>query len=143
MVLDKLAVLKGEVAKLSANTQIFYQPEVNFQASTFGAPQHTASPTTFSGLMDSSCEDGELKEVTPRGSVLLQSAKALGSPDRVSEDTDPQVAAMINFLFDKGMQEEGYKATSQDVITRRHNNCPALAPVECNPQILGTLKTDV
>lgn len=70
------------------------------------------------------------------------SAKALGPADSVSEDIDQQVAGMVNFLFDKGMQEEDYKAISEDVITRRPNNCPALAPVECNPQILGALKTD-
>ncbi|MPC51547.1 hypothetical protein E2C01_045395 [Portunus trituberculatus] len=40
--------------------------------------------------------------------------------------------------FDKGMQEEDYK----DGITARSNNCPTLAPVECNPQIWEALKTD-
>ena len=49
---------------------------------------------------------------------------------------------MGNHLLDNDMQEEDYKAISEDDITRRPNNCPALAPVECNPQILGALKTD-
>lgn len=30
---------------------------------------------------------------------------------------------------------------SEDVVTRRPNNCPVLGPVECNPQILRALKT--
>ena len=77
-----------------------------------------------------------------RGSVLLQKAKDLGPRDSVSEDIDQQVAGMVNHLFGNGMQEEDYKAISEDDITRQPNNCPALAPVECNPQILGALKID-
>ena len=50
------------------------------------------------------------------------------------------MASMVNFLFDKGKQEDDYKAVSEDVVTRHPGNCPALAPVECNPQILGALK---
>lgn len=72
MVLGELAVLKGEVARLNANTQHVSQPEVNVQASTSGVTQHTASPATFSGFVDSSSEDGEIRAGTPRGSVLLQ-----------------------------------------------------------------------
>ena len=49
---------------------------------------------------------------------------------------------MIIHLFDNGLQEEDYKVISGDDITRRPNNCPAPAPMECNPQILGALKTD-
>ncbi|MPC54448.1 hypothetical protein E2C01_048364 [Portunus trituberculatus] len=40
------------------------------------------------------------------------------------------------------MQEEDYKAISEDRITTRPNNCPELAPVECNPQNCETLKMD-
>ncbi|MPC83063.1 hypothetical protein E2C01_077753 [Portunus trituberculatus] len=40
------------------------------------------------------------------------------------------------------MQEEDYKAISEDGITTRPNNCPVLAPIECNPQIWEALKTD-
>ncbi|XP_045131685.1 uncharacterized protein LOC123516453 isoform X2 [Portunus trituberculatus] len=60
----------------------------------------------------------------------------------VSVDIDDQVAGMVNFLFDNGMQDKDYKAISEDVLTTRPKNCPALAPVECNPQILEALKTD-
>ena len=103
--------------------------------------QPTASPA-FSGFVDSSSEDGEIRESTPRGSVLLQAAKALGPHDSVSEDIDPQVAAMVNLFFEKGLQDEDYQAISEDPVTRRPNNCPALAPVECNPLISGALKPD-
>ncbi|MPC76138.1 hypothetical protein E2C01_070543 [Portunus trituberculatus] len=81
-------------------------------------------------------------EVTPRGSVLLQNAKHLGPPDTVSGDIDDKIAGMVNFLYDKAMQEEDYKAILEDGTTTRPNNCPALAPVECNPQIWEALKTD-
>lgn len=142
VVLDELARLKGDVAKLTANRAPSPQLQrVNFQASTSGQ-QPPVSPAAFSGFVDSSSEDGEVKEFSPGSSVLLQAAKAFGSLDSVSEDIDPQVAAMVNFCFDKGLQEEDYKAIAEDPVTRRPNNCPALAPVECNPQILGALKTD-
>ncbi|XP_050719455.1 uncharacterized protein LOC127000078 isoform X2 [Eriocheir sinensis] len=142
VVLDELARLKGDVAKLTASRAPSPQLQrVNFQASTSGQ-QPPVSPAAFSGFVDSSSEDGEVKEFSPGSSVLLQAAKAFGSLDSASEDIDPQVAAMVNFCFDKGLQEEDYKAIAEDPVTRRPNNCPALAPVECNPQILGALKTD-
>ncbi|MPC61805.1 hypothetical protein E2C01_055882 [Portunus trituberculatus] len=81
-------------------------------------------------------------EVTPRGSVLLQNAKDLGPPDTVSGDNDDKIAGMVNFLYDKDMQDEDYKAISEDRITTHPNNCPTLAPVECNPQIWEALKMD-
>lgn len=67
----------------------------------------------FSGFVDSSSEVGEIRESTPGGSVLLQAAKALGPHDSVSEDIDPQVAAMINLFFEKGLQNEDYQASEQ------------------------------
>ncbi|MPC71980.1 hypothetical protein E2C01_066272 [Portunus trituberculatus] len=134
LVLEELARLKDDVAKLTAKRT--------------PSPQHyfgdtaPASPAAFSGFVDSSSEDGEIRESTPGDSVLLQAAKALGSHDSVSEDIEPQVAAMVNLFFEKGLQDKDYRAISEDSVTRRPNNCPALAPVECNPQISGALKTD-
>ncbi|MPC55315.1 hypothetical protein E2C01_049247 [Portunus trituberculatus] len=142
VVLDDLACLKSDVAQLTANRAPSPQlQQVNFQVSTSGL-QAPVLPVAFSGFVDSSSEDGEVKEFSPGSSVLLQAAKAFGPLDSVSEDIDPQVAAMVNFCFDKGLQEEDYKAIAEDPITRHPNNCPALAPVESNPQILGALKTD-
>ena len=83
-----------------------------------------------------------MKELPAGGSVLLQAAKAFEPLDGVSEDIDQQVAAMVNFWFDEGLQEEDYRMITADPVTRRPNNCPALATVECNPQILGALKPD-
>ncbi|MPC64718.1 hypothetical protein E2C01_058838 [Portunus trituberculatus] len=130
LVLEELARLKGDVAKLTAK-RTPSPLQVNFQASTSGI-QPPASPATFSGFVDYSSEDGEIRESTPGGSVLCQAAKALGPHDSVYEDFEPQVVAM----------EEDYRAISEDPVTRRPNNSPALAPVECNPQISGALKTD-
>ncbi|MPC41555.1 hypothetical protein E2C01_035154 [Portunus trituberculatus] len=72
--------------------------------------------------------------------VIGDNAKDLGPPDTVSGDIDNKIAGMVNFLFDKGMQEEDYKAISEDGITTRPNNCPALAPIECNSLDLGGLQ---
>lgn len=141
VVLDELARLKGDVAKLTAAGTSPRLQQVNFQASTSGT-QAPVSPDSFSGFVDSSSEDGEVKELPSGSSVLLQAAKAFGPLDGVSEDIDPQVAAMVNFWFDKGLQEEDYKLIKEDPVTRRPKNCPALATVECNPQILGALKPD-
>ena len=145
LVLDELTALRGEVEKLKAVPPTSSQPEVYAQPGPSHAPgvaQQAASPANFSGFGDSGSEDGELREVTPRKSVLLQGVKDLGPPESVSADIDQQVAGMVNFLFDNGMQEEDYKAITEDVIARRPSNCPALAPVDCNSQILGALKTD-
>lgn len=106
-----------------------------------GSAGPSAAPHNFSGFDSSDAENGELRPTPPRGSVLLGSATALGSQDTVAEDVDQQVASMVNFLFDKGMQADDYKAVAEDVVPRRSGNCTALAPVECNPQILGALTT--
>lgn len=141
VVLDELATLKGVVAKLTSEKASSQLQQVNFQASTSGT-QPPVSPNAFSGFLDSSSEEGEVKEVPPGSRVLLQAAKAFRPLDGVSVDIDPQVAAMVNFWFDKGLQEEDNKEISEDPVTRRPNNCPALETVECNPQILGALKPD-
>lgn len=137
-VLDELAVLRSEIAKLSSNTPSA-AAEVPLPTADAPCPP---SPATFSGFVAEAPEEGEITDVTPRGSVLRQNAKDLGPPDTVSMDIDDQVAGMVNYLFDNGMQDEDYKAISEDVLTTRPKNCPALAPVECNPQILEALKTD-
>ena len=84
VVLDELAVLRGDVATLHANKKSTSLREVNFQASSSGATQLSASHAIFSGFGSSSSEDGEIREVPSRGSVLLQNAKDLGPPDSVS-----------------------------------------------------------
>lgn len=141
VVVDELARLNGVVAKLSANRDPPPPQQVNFQASTSGL-QQPVSPEAFSGFRDSSSEDGEVRDLPPGSSVLLQAAKDFGPCDTVSEDIDPQVAAMVNCWFEKGLQEEDHKAIVEDPVTRRPNNCTALVPVECNQQILGVLKTE-
>ena len=141
VVLSELARLNGVVEKLSANRVPQPSQQVNFQASTSGL-QQPVSPEAFSGFRDSSSEDGEVRDLPPGSSVLLRAAKDFGPGDTVSEDIDPQVAAMVNCWFEKGLQEDDHKAIVEDPDTRRPNNCTALVPVECNQQILGALKTD-
>lgn len=144
VVLKELASLKGAVTKLTEKRELpSPQQRVNYQASTSGI-QAPGSPEAFSGFVDSGSEDGEITEAphAAGSSVLLQAAKAFGPLDVVSEDINPQVATMVNFWFKEGLQEDDYKAIMEDPITRRPNNCPALCPVDCNPQILAALKTD-
>lgn len=138
LVLDELAVLKGEMAKLKANPQA----TVGDGTVQAAAASRLPSPANFSGFGAESQEEGEIIDTTPRGSVLRKNAIELGPPDTVSVDIDDQVAGMVNYLFDNGMQDEDYKVISEDMLTTRPKNCPALAPVDCNPQILDALKTD-
>lgn len=98
IVLDELAMLRSEVAKVQAatyTTSTAAQQQVNFQAGPSGI---AASPATYSGFNDSSGEDGEIKELPNPGSVLLQNAKELGPPESLVEDIDDQVAGMVNFF---------------------------------------------
>ena len=50
---------------------------------------------------------------------------------------------MVNHLCDQGMREQRYKDIAVDEVTKRPDNCPVLAPVECNEQIWEALKPDV
>ena len=138
LVLEELAVLRGEIAQIRANPPVS-AGEMPVPAET---ATHPPSPATFSGFVAEDQEEGEIPASSPRGSVLRQNAKDLGPPVSVSGDIDDQVAGMVNYLFDHGMQEEDYKVLSEDVLTNRPKNCHALAPVDCNPQILDALKTD-
>ncbi|MPC66087.1 hypothetical protein E2C01_060229 [Portunus trituberculatus] len=135
--------LKGEVAKLTAaHSPAPQMQQMTSQAGPSGL-QAATSPTNFSGFVSSTDEEeGEVRDIPHRGSVLLQAATVLGSTDSVDVNIDPKVAAMVNIFFEKGLQEEDYKSITENSVTRRPNNCPALAPVECNPQFLATLKTD-
>ncbi|MPC61369.1 hypothetical protein E2C01_055439 [Portunus trituberculatus] len=49
---------------------------------------------------------------------------------------------MVNHVFDNGLREVEYKKIFDDVATKRPDNCHALAPVDCNSQVLDALKTD-
>lgn len=102
------------------------------------------SPGNFSGFTSEqlSSEEGEIHEEGPSRSVLLQSALAFGPVEEVSGDVDRPIADMVNQLFAHGMREESYKDIVEDEVTKRPGNCPALAPVECNEQILEALKSD-
>lgn len=72
----------------------------------------------------------------------MQGVKTFGLPELASEEIDPQVAEMVNFLFNISMRDEDYKDIREDDIIKRPTICHALALVECNPQILEALRND-
>ncbi|XP_071522297.1 uncharacterized protein [Panulirus ornatus] len=49
---------------------------------------------------------------------------------------------MVNHVFAHGLGEEEYKEFLEDAAAKRPDNCHALAPVDCNLQVLGALNTD-
>ena len=148
-VLDALADLRGEVEALKADRQR-QSPSTRPAPTPVGdgaqeapGPSPLCSPATFSGFSARASEVAPLSlPPAPADSALIQATKAFGPPDTVTADIDRRVAEMVNFLFDNGMREEDYKAICEDVSVMRPDNCHALAPVDCNPQVLDALKPD-
>lgn len=68
---------------------------------------HMGSPGTFSGLISEqeSSKEGEIHEAGPSGSVVLQSALALGPVKDVSGNVDRPIADMVNQLFTHSLQD--------------------------------------
>lgn len=100
-----------------------------------------ASPGSFSGFVeDASGGEDDVGLPPPAGGPLHHSAKVFGPPEVHSDAIDGKVADMVNFLFDQGLREEDHRAICEDVCVMRPSNCPALAPVECNPEILDALR---
>ncbi|MPC46709.1 hypothetical protein E2C01_040435 [Portunus trituberculatus] len=96
------------------------------------------------GVMSCSGDGNTLLLVaSTRDPSRRSNAKDLGPPDTVSEDNDDMIAGMVNFLFDKSMQEEDYKAISEDMITTRPNNCPTLAEAEAEAEGLQVWPTAI
>ncbi|MPC47180.1 hypothetical protein E2C01_040918 [Portunus trituberculatus] len=89
----------------------------------------------------SSDDSDSLDDVQP-DSILLQCTRAYGPVDEVSAGIDKYVANMVNCVFGSGLREEEYKEILDDVATKRPDNCHALAPMDCNSQVLDALKTD-
>ncbi|MPC61306.1 hypothetical protein E2C01_055376 [Portunus trituberculatus] len=116
MVMEALAVLHSDMDKLKEGRR--------------------SSPSC--GADDAAAPDDD--DVQP-DSVLLQCTRAYGPVDEVSAGIDKHVADMVNHVFDSGLREE-YKEILDDVATKRSDNCHALAPVDCNSQVLDALKTD-
>ncbi|XP_071524989.1 uncharacterized protein [Panulirus ornatus] len=154
MVVDALAALRGDVEKL--------REERNFGPSR-GADDAAAaayvnighsspvvpvlpSPTGFSGFTPAehylSSDDCVFENDRRPDSVLLQCVRANGPVDEVSDGIDQHVADMVNHVFAHGLREEEYKEILEDAAAKRPDNCHALAPVDCNLQVLDALKTD-
>lgn len=142
VLLGALADLKGEVDNLKKQrTSPSRACAMNEGAST----SHASSPDPphdFSGFRElpHDLEEGEVSDEGPIGSGLLLGVKVFGPPDTVSEDIDAKVADMVNHLFSKGMRADEYQQVFEDDLVKRPNNCQALAPVECNPQIWDALR---
>lgn len=143
-VLDALAELRRDVDQLKG-VRSASSPTctvVNAGAGTSSEHRQARSPASFSGFHDSCSDEGKRLDQTQSCSALLHGAMNFGPPELVSGDIDPKVAEMVNFLFDNGLREEDYKAICEDEIVKRPANCSALAPVDCNPQVLEALRKD-
>lgn len=125
------------------------------QTSCGGLDMHGAGPSSTAGPVvppgsfrgfnsddQDSSEEGEIGEEGPVPSVLKHSALDYGPVEEVSTNVEKHVADMVNHLFDKGLRDQTYKEIAEDELAKRPGNCPALIPVECNPQVLGALKPD-
>ncbi|MPC76523.1 hypothetical protein E2C01_070939 [Portunus trituberculatus] len=86
--------------------------------------------------------DGDSQDNLPMDSVFRQCAKSYGPVDEISDGIDKHVADIVDHVFDCGMREDKYKEIMEADVVNRPSNCPALAPVECNTQVLDALKTD-
>ena len=107
---------------------------------------HSRSPTGFSGFTPGeqylSSDDCDSQDDGKPDSVLLQCARAYGPVMEVSGGINQHVADMVNHVFAHGLREEEYKEILEDDAAKRPDNCHALAPVDCNSQVLDALKTD-
>ena len=142
-VMDVLEELRQDVNKLKAERSVAspVPTVVNDGAGPSTGAQRPRSPASFSGFLDSGCEGVQGRQDSG-ASALLEAAKVFGPTDVVSEDIDPKVAEMVNFVFDCGLREDDYKVICEDEVVKRPGNCSALAPVDCNPQVLEALRAD-
>lgn len=142
-VIEALQEVRQDVNMLKAERSVSSPAHavVNVGAGTSTGEQRPHSPAYFSGFHDSASESVQVTQ-DQSGSALLQAAKVFGPADLVSADIDPKVAEMVNFVFDCGLREDEYKDICEDDVVKRPGNCPALAPVDCNPQVLEALRMD-
>ncbi|MPC66652.1 hypothetical protein E2C01_060802 [Portunus trituberculatus] len=128
MVMEVLAELRGDLEEM--------KKERNKAPGGGGVASHVVN-TPHS--VDS---DGDSQDDLPTVSVLRQCAKSYGPVDEISDGIDKHVADKVNRVFDCGICEDEYKEIMEADVVKRPSNCPALAPVECNTQVLDALKTD-
>lgn len=142
-VIEALAEMRQDITKLKAERSVpsTAPTAVNEGAGTSTGEQRQHSPAYFSGFNDSASEEEQVRQELG-GSSMLQAAKTFGPADVVSADIDPKIADMVNFVFNCGLREEDYRDICEDDVVKRPGNCPALAPVDCNPQVLEALRTD-
>ena len=141
LILDAIAAMKSDIDKLKENKDVSnLEPVFQKTASPL------ASPGGFSGFRSTKSKDCsvevEVQEDAQRESVLMQGAKNYGPMEKVSEELDKEVAAMVNHLFVNGMREEDYKDIMDDDVTLRPSNCHALTKVDCNKQVLDALPAE-
>ncbi|XP_071532017.1 uncharacterized protein [Panulirus ornatus] len=153
MVMDALAALRGDVEKLKEERNLgpsrgaddaAAAADVNIGLSSQVVPP-SRSPTGFSGFTPAEhylSSDDCVSQNDGRPDSVLQCARAYGPVDEVSDGIDQHVADMVNHVFAYGLREEEYKEILEDAAAMRPDNCHALAPVDCNLQVLDALKTD-
>lgn len=150
MVMDALAALRNDMVKLkeergAADAEaVAAADDVNKTHVSQVVP--SPSPTGFSGFTpgehDLSSDDSDSHDDGRPDSVLMQCARAYGPVMEVSGGINQHVADMVNHVFAHGLREEEYKEILEDDAAKRPDNCHALAPVDCNSQVLDALKTD-
>lgn len=147
MVLSALSELRKDMDELKKDKS--GEPAAVRDSAPLPASQvsHASQDTQagFSGFRSPSGERGSGEAIQMDGhqdSILLQSAKNYGPTDSVSDDLDKEIADMVNHLFINGMKQEDYKDIVEDDVTLRPSNCHALAPVDCNRQVLDALPAE-
>lgn len=157
MVMDALAALCSDMDKLKeernlgpsrgaadAEAAAAAAADVNMTHVSQVVPSR--SPTGFSGFTPGekylSSDDSDSQDDGRPDSVLMQCARVYGPMMEVSGGINQHVADMVNHVFAHGLREEEYKEILEDDAAKRPDNCHALAPVDCNSQVLDALKTD-
>ena len=155
--LEALAVLQEDVNKLKhdrgGNASVGAEPGTSGLSAgpakdLYGDHVISTSPPPstcgdFSGFRsrEVSAEEGEIEDMVPSGSILLQTAKAYVPVDDCSDAVEEPIAALVNHWFSHGMKDD-YKEISADEVSKRPRNCKALLPVECNSQVLYALPAE-
>ena len=147
IVMEALADLQADMKKLKeertmapdgvgvADTVVNTPPPVRVEGGD--SPCFSGFPSVLQGAQE------EVSQVDlPADSVLRQCAKSYGPVEDFAAEVDKPVADMVNHVFVCGMREDEYREILEADVVKRPSNCPALAPIECNTQVLEALKTD-
>lgn len=153
VVLDALAEMRSEIENLkrdrgslppgtAAASPASRSSRVNEGAGPSRGRAGCPSPASFSGFPAGSSDDDSVGEPCDPVGPLLHGTKVFRPTDELAAEVDGKVADMVNFMFDKGIREEDYRALCEDDCVLRPANCNALSAVACNPQVLEALRPE-